>query len=155
MLTEVALILASVIPVMLIGKGIAVQFNENSFFIVSSQSLIGLVFGYAIATIFTLYVPLVVAGTTLAPILVTLLVIADRKWQKRKTLNGKYGIESQWAAELVEDDDREFEIAMQHLPEMHLREVGVIAESKDELRELTIDRFDEFADEDIPEDFAQ
>jgi len=63
----------------------------------------------------------------------------------RKILNGAYGEESMWAAEIAQDDD-EFVEATAMLTEKQLTEIGIIAESKEELREKTIERAEKLSD---------
>ena len=155
MLVEIGVVLAMTIPVMLLGKAIAIQLSHNSFFVAAFQAVLGGASGYAVATVFTFSVPIVVAGVTIAPLTITMFAVIDKHRQKRKTLSGDYGEEAQWAAEIANSGDREFQFAVQALPQRELREIGIIAESKEELRELTIERFDEVSDDGIPNDFAQ
>lgn len=98
--------------------------------------------GIAIAALVTMYFAL------------KLLRIVLVRRQREKALNGKHGIESRWAAELDEQGDQMFIMAANSLPDMELKEIGIVAESKEELRELTIERFEEMMNEKIPEDFA-
>jgi hypothetical protein len=78
-----------------------------------------------------------------------------RRVQKKKALNGEYGDHVQWGSELVDEGDQMFIAAVNELPNSELRDVGIIAESKGELREKTVERFDELADDNIPEDFME
>lgn len=101
---------------------------------------------------------IVAIGAALIVIGASLILIGKlyRMYQAKKALNGEYGDSTQWAAELVgEDNDEHFALAVQALPNNQLRELGIIAESKEELREITIERFEEeVSNEQIPEDFA-
>lgn len=63
-----------------------------------------------------------------------------------RALQGGLGDEAQWAAEFIKDGDQEFTRAMTALPSADLKEVKIIAESKNELRELTIERYEEYND---------
>lgn len=65
----------------------------------------------------------------------------------KKVLNGDFGVESQWAAELVESGDEKFLEASNELTEMELRESGIVAETREELRESVIEKADEKNDE--------
>lgn len=80
-------------------------------------------------------------------------------WYSRRqvsnALDGEYGKETKWAAELSKEGDQLFEMAATELDQSELMEIGIVAESKEELRELTVERFEESADERIPNDFAQ
>lgn len=155
MLVEIGVVLAMTIPVMLLGKAIAIQLSHNSFFVAAFQATLGGAGGYAIATLFTFSVPIVVAGATIAPLTITAIAVIDTKWQKRRTLSGKFGDEARWAAEIVDSGDQEFAYAVKVLPQRELREIGILADTKEDLRELTIERLDEVSDDDIPNDFAQ
>lgn len=154
MLVEIAVVLATVIPVMLIGKAIAIQISHNSWFVAVAQAALGAGTGYALASLFTFSVPIVVAGATIAPLIITAFAVIDKKQQKKKTLSGEYGPEAQWAAEIADSGDEEFKFAVSVLSNREMREIGIIAESKEELRELTIERLDEKSDDGIPDDFA-
>lgn len=68
---------------------------------------------------------------------------AYQKRQRRKALNGDYGEETRWASELVDEGDQLFTIAVTHMPNRELRDCGIIAESKEELREIVVERFEE------------
>lgn len=57
----------------------------------------------------------------------------------RKYLNGDYGERTMWAAELAKEGDEEFIEAASNLNEMEMREVGIISDSKEELREMVVE----------------
>lgn len=78
-----------------------------------------------------------------------------RDWQKKKALGGDYGDVTRWASELIDEEDQLFILAVNSLPEMEMTEIGIVAESKEELRELTVERLEELATEPIPEEFAE
>lgn len=80
-----------------------------------------------------------------------------RNIQKEKALNGEYGNETMWASELIEEGDELFIVAVNTLPKTEMTEVGIIAESKEELRELAVERFEkqENTNAPIPEEFSQ
>lgn len=86
--------------------------------------------------------------------LIKLVSYLHKRRQRNKARNGDYGVETKWAAELVDEGDQLFTIAVVELPNTEMKEVGIIAESKDELRELTVERLEERSDDEIPEDFA-
>jgi hypothetical protein len=60
-------------------------------------------------------------------------------WIGNNVLEGKYGEEAQWAGELVEEEDGQFIEAMTSLDQMKIREIGIMSDSKEELRERTVD----------------
>jgi hypothetical protein len=59
-----------------------------------------------------------------------------------RALDGEYSDAAQWTMELIQEDD-ELQRAFEELPDIEVKEVQIIAESKDELRELMIDRHEE------------
>lgn len=58
----------------------------------------------------------------------------------KKALRGDYGKEKRWVAEMVRDNDEEFMNAVSDVSTMDVREVMIIADSKQELKELVIQR---------------
>lgn len=58
----------------------------------------------------------------------------------RKVLAGDYGEESKWAAEIVESGDTEFVEACKELTEMELRESGIVATDRSEMREIVVEK---------------
>lgn len=79
-----------------------------------------------------------------------LLKLVVMKVIEYRVVNGHYGESIKWAYELIEQDqDREFMYAQAALPPMELKEIQVIADSKQELRTLTVERFEELASEDL------
>jgi len=62
---------------------------------------------------------------------------------------GDYGDEAKWAMELFEENDQQFIHAQAVLPKSEVREVQIIADSKQELRDLMIERHNELADHNI------
>lgn len=73
------------------------------------------------------------------PIVFAVAVYFWFAWLSRKVLDGSYGVEAQWAGELVREEDREFIDAVTQLDQMTIREIGIMSDSKEELRERTID----------------
>lgn len=78
------------------------------------------------------------------PITTRLFAYLFVAWIKARAMSGKMGDETMWAAELVEEQDTEFIRATAALPSYELKEVGIIAESKEELRDLTIERYEQY-----------
>lgn len=67
-------------------------------------------------------------------------------WRRRKfkkALDGDYGDEARWTTELIDEEDEMFIRATPWLSSNDRREVSIIAESKEELRELVIERAEE------------
>lgn len=77
------------------------------------------------------------------PIVLRLVVFGFIAWVGKRVMSGAMGEEAKWAGELVEEGDQEFMKAAKALPSYELKEVRIIAESKDELRDLTVERYEE------------
>lgn len=90
-----------------------------------------------------------VVAFALTPLLIKILIIIFALVYRRAALKGRFGEESQWAAELIREGDEEFRQAARRLPETDLREVGIVAESKEELRDLTIERYEQYQDNSV------
>lgn len=90
-----------------------------------------------VATVAVITLPTVIHGTRF---LLTFIFHYRAK-------NGHYGEDEKWVYELmVEEQDQMFVHAITALPENEKMELKVIADSKQELRDLTIDRFDELSE---------
>lgn len=76
-------------------------------------------------------------------ITIRLIAVAFFQIQGKRAINGSMGKETQWAAELVREEDEEFMRAMRSLDQDTIRRIGIVAESKGELRELTIEESDD------------
>lgn len=61
----------------------------------------------------------------------------------RKALNGDYGSEKKWIAEMIRDDDQQFVQAWVQLDYDDAQEIVIVAESKPDLRERVIERANE------------
>ncbi len=83
----------------------------------------------------------------LLPVFLTAFSFLFYKRRGKKMLNGEYSEQSKWAAEMILDDDEEFAAAIEVLPNTEVKEIGIIAESKDDLRARTIERAEDKADE--------
>lgn len=153
MLVESVIVVASIIPVMAIGKVIATGITGWRWAVPIVQTLISFVASLMVIYSIAGVSPYIVVPMIVYPILINIVSLVDKRRQRENALDGEYGVETQWAAELVESGDTEFAIAVNDLPKMDLKEVGIIADSKEELRRLTIERHDELLDESIPEDF--
>lgn len=155
MLIELGVVIASIIPVMTVGKAIAIQLSEWRWIIPIVQSFVGAVFGLLAVAAITSLSQYVIIIVTFLPWIININSILYKNHQTEKALGGGYGEEVQWASELVDEGDALFTMAINDLPEREMKEVGIIAESKEELRDLTIERYDEHVDDTVPEDFGQ
>lgn len=88
-----------------------------------------------------------VAILALFPLVVHAITQALVRYIAWKTARGGYGEEAKWAYELFKEGDREFVRAQTHLPQMDVREVVVIADDKQEFRDLMVERFEERVEE--------
>lgn len=79
------------------------------------------------------------------PAVIHLLVWVLTKFIEWKAKSGRYGEEAKWAYELFEAGDEQFIHAQAALPKHEVMEVQVIADSKDEFRDLMVERYNELA----------
>jgi len=100
------------------------------------------VMAYALTTVSYIGVLAAIALVVL-PLAVRIFAIVWFYWQAKKILNGDYGEEARWAAELTQEGDSKFVEASTKLNKFQNREVGIISDSKAELRENTIERAEE------------
>jgi hypothetical protein len=156
MVIEIVIVLASILPATIVGATIAHQLTEWPPFVAVMQAIVGAVIGLAVVEFIGL-APWLVVATIIASQTINVIGASIKMWnrrQRKKALNGDYGDVTMWAVEIAQDGDPEFVMAIQALPDSEKMELGIIANDKEELRELVIERFDELADEQIPEDFA-
>lgn len=99
------------------------------------------------ATVYTGFTPLW-AGVliALAPVFGALATVLYFYWLGRRALAGKMGEEQQWMAEFINENDEEFMHAMAQINRMEAKELFVLAEDKEELRELALERVSEQSD---------
>lgn len=99
------------------------------------------------ATVYTGFAPLW-AGVliALAPVFGALATVLYFYWLGRRALAGKMGEEQQWMAEFINENDEEFMHAMAQINRMEAKELFVLAEDKEELRELALERASEQSD---------
>lgn len=148
MLPELAIVVGSIIPSIVIGALVARRITSWRWAIGIGQAVVGAAIGFAAAELLGFTLSIVVA-TTVASQSANILAFAVQwlnKRQRRKALDGDFGEMSMWAAELVEGGDEEFALAISSLPDSELREIKIIAEEKSELRELATTRFEELTE---------
>lgn len=99
------------------------------------------------AIVYTGFAPLW-AGVliALAPVFGALVGVLYFYWLGRRALSGKMGEEQQWMAEFINENDEEFMHAMAQINRMEAKELFVLAQDKEELRELALERASEQSD---------
>lgn len=107
-----------------------------------AQTAATIVFGYALLSVGFVGLPVAIALVIL-PFALRIFAYLWFYWQAKRVLDGKYGKQAKWAAELVESGDDEFLEASAELSQLDLREVGILSETKEELRENTIEQAEE------------
>lgn len=131
----VALVAASVLAKTILGGGpgfnLLMQFTAMA-------AVAGLLLKFGIIAGWLSIILLVTLPVTLRVITYTILLLSSIR-----ALRGGYGEETRWAAELFKEGDKEFIEATKALPKTELRELAIIAESKEGLRNLTIERYEE------------
>lgn len=145
MLTELVVVLVSVFPSVVIGATIAKKITNLTGAIAVMQVLVGAAIGLFAIEVLGL-APIVLAGTVIGSQFANVLA-ALLKWKnvrhQRRALNGEFGDMTKWGAQITKDGDEEFAEAIEALPETEKMEIAIIAESKEELRELAVERFEE------------
>lgn len=93
------------------------------------------------ASVYTGFLPFFAGvAVALAPTLVLLALVGYYYWLGRRALSGKLGDGQKWIAEFARDDDKEFLEAMEQIDRRDVKEIIVIADSKQELKELAQER---------------
>lgn len=77
------------------------------------------------------------------PTIVHVALLLVHKRRVRKIKSGEYGNMRMWSYEFFEDGDEDFIRAQTALPPEDVMEVGIIADSKEELREEMLERYEE------------
>lgn len=104
--------------------------------------------GLAVGALVYYDISYLLAGViVLLPVFLTIFSFLFYRRRGNKMLNGDYSEQSQWAAEMITNEDSKFASAIESLPRAEVREIGIIAESKDDLRSRTIERAEDRADE--------
>lgn len=150
MIIKVVVVLLTIIPSTIIGAIIANSITDNKWAIPLTKMKVGGVIGGILVYIGIFSSPYVVIATTLVPLstnIPALLYNWNKNRQRENALDGEYGNLTQWGAELSEEGDDEFVIAMNGLTREDRMEIGIIADTKSELREKTIERFNEEVEE--------
>lgn len=114
----------------------------GSFATLLGQTAVNAAVGYALLSVSFIALPVAVA-LGLMPLALRVFAYLWFYYQGKKILDGDYGEQARWAAELVQSGDEEFIEASAKLPQIELREVGIMADDKEELRELTVERAEE------------
>jgi hypothetical protein len=107
-----------------------------------SQCFVNGAVGYALFSISFVSAPIAMCIAAL-PVVVRAFAYLWFYRQGKKVLSGDYGESARWAAELVEEGDEEFIEASSQLTRIRLREVGIVSNNKQELRENTIEQAQE------------
>lgn len=155
MLIEILLATGISLPSLTIGVLISRRIWDNPVHSILWQAIVS---GSIAASVWSLFPSLSIALVYISiglPVTANAVSIGRNYWYKRRALSGAYGKSTQWAAELVNEGDREFEMAATSLPDEERLELGIVAESKEELRELVLRRHEASDREPIPEDFVK
>lgn len=104
---------------------------------------------------FTLYTIAILFGFTRIELLIVVTfpaVIHFLKWSLERFIEfrarrGAYGDKARWAIELFDERDQKFIHAQTVLPDREVREIKVVSDSKEELREMMVERYNELVDQ--------
>lgn len=108
---------------------------------VAQQLTLGII-GYIAATEFG-FALVAVGILVLFPPVVHLITQLLTRFIMWRTARGDYGEHAKWAYELFNEGDTKFIRAQTYLSAMDVREIVVIADSKQEFRDLMVERFEE------------
>lgn len=118
------------------------QFGGRGLATLIAQSAVNTTAGYILLSIGFVQLP-IAAALALMPLALRIVAYLWFYWQNKKVLRGDFGEKPRWAAELVGDGDDEFIEASMRLPDIEMKEIGIVSDSKEELREKTIERVNE------------
>lgn len=114
----------------------------DSFATLVLQLVMTIGIGVGLFSIHMISAPVAVT-VALMPVVLRIVALLWFYYIGKKILNGDYGEESRWAAELVEAEDDAFIKASNKLSEMELRESGIIATDKSEMRDIVVEKAEE------------
>jgi hypothetical protein len=154
MIAQIAAVIAVSFISLWLGANIATVLGQTNFRIIPFQMAVAGILGYIVGLIISSATTIAVVAL-IVPVTINGLAIVYKHWQDRRALNGAYGKPTQWATELVKDGDTEFAHAIKILSRDELVEIGVVAEDKEHLRELTMERIDEKFDGELPDTFLR
>jgi hypothetical protein len=117
-------------------------FGGGGFATLIGQTAVNGVVSYAMLSVSFVGLP-VVGVMVLMPLALRIFAYAWFYRQGKKLLNGDFGEQARWALELFEEGDDEFIEASARLSQIQLREIGIVADDKEELRELTVEHAQE------------
>lgn len=144
----------------LVALGIVLVFAISSTLNERTPVPLYLIYPMVGSVLVLLWYPVIISSSAVLLILIAPPVFIaaldiHQLYQTKKVLSGGYGEVAKWAGEIIEEgEDRHFILAMNALPQEEIMEVSIIAESKEEMRELIKERFESMDDESIPEDFT-
>lgn len=138
MVVEIAAVVAGVLVTVLVGSPLAGVSSKPAypFYAVSGGITAYLMYPAVVSLLGAIAIPAIPLG---------LLGLVDlRNWyRRRRALSGGYGEATQWAAQIVDEgEDQHFVLALTALPKEELMEVGIIADTKEEMREMVKERFE-------------
>jgi hypothetical protein len=122
---------------MVVSSRIIRALGGNSVAVYAIQIL--LMTAYAGVMFFTISV-WVAAFAFFVPHLVRIFVVLLAQRVAGKVRDGEWGEPAMWVYELHEAEDEEFIRAVNALSDEERRDIGIIAESKDDLRERVVER---------------
>ena len=145
MIAEIGLAVGlSIVGMVVVGTVIKGMLGLRSVINFVAQTLVL----YGVATLLGL--SMLQTGIMVAfPLVIHLTKITLFKIVEARASRGHYGEEAQWAYELMKSDDEQFIHAQHVLPNREVREVSIIADSKDEMRDLMIERYNELVSEQL------
>ena len=135
--TTVGVLLGTLVSLSILSSVIGAVGGGTKEILVGETAILGAA-AYYLHTSEIIGLPLA-ATIVLLPLFTQVFAYLWFMYVGKKVLSGEYGEEAQWAGELVEEEDGQFIEAMTSLDQMTIREIGIMSDSKEELRERTVD----------------
>jgi len=135
--TTVGVLLGTLVSLSILSSVIGAVGGGTKEILVGETAILGAA-AYYLHTSEIIGLPLA-ATIVLLPLFTQVFAYLWFMYVGKKVLSGEYGEEAQWAGELVEEGDSQFIDAVKQLDQMEIREIGIMAESKEELRERTVE----------------
>jgi|SRR6056297_1130923 len=135
--TTVGVLLGTLVSLSILSSVIGAVGGGTKEILVGETAILGAA-AYYLHTSEIIGLPLA-ATIVLLPLFTQVFAYLWFMYVGKKVLSGEYGEEAQWAGELVEEEDAQFIEAMTSLDQMTIREIGIMSDSKEELRERTVD----------------
>lgn len=151
MLVEFSVIIVAVLLSLLVGAFIANTLTGSQWIALGIQTAVATLVALAayVLSVVSIIGAIIVFLSPMAAFVTDYLSYRYSKHRMDRALDGKFGDEPRWAAELMAEDDDHFTLAVMALPQTAIKEEVIVAESKEQLRSRMVERFEEEHDRQI------